>query len=210
MGAAQEISTDLLTTSLQPAPSMPMPQLSNRRAIGPISQCGNSHRAWLVERVGLHPDERLVMVSLGGMELRPPVEQWPALPGVRLLVPASWRSAHPATVDFEPLGLPYIDALWSCDALICKPGYGSFVEAACAGVPVLYLERPEWPEVPYLVSWLERAGRCVPLTQEPWLWGNFLELLDRLWHEVSPPQVVPTGVQDAAEAIAEVLVGMRR
>jgi len=190
---------------LQPAPSMPMPRLGNLRAIGPISQRGHSHRAWFVERLGLRPDERLVMVSLGGMELRPPVEQWPALPGVRLLVPASWRSTHPNTVDFESLGLPYIDALWSCDVLICKPGYGSFVEAACAGVSVLYLERPEWPEVPYLVRWLERAGRCAPLTQERWLQGNFLELLDRLRYAVPPSPVVPTGVPEAVEAIAEVL-----
>jgi UDP-N-acetylglucosamine:LPS N-acetylglucosamine transferase len=108
-------------------------------------------------------------------------------------------------VDFETLGLPYVDALWSCDALICKPGYGSFVEAACAGVPVLYLERQGWPEVPYLVRWLERAGRCASLPQELWLQGSFLELVGRLCREHSPSKVVPTGVQEAAQAIAEVL-----
>jgi UDP:flavonoid glycosyltransferase YjiC (YdhE family) len=134
---------------LQPVPSMPMLQFGNRRPIGPICQRGEGQRARIDEHLGLHPDEYLVMVSLGGMELRPPVEQWPVLPGMRLIVPASWHSTHSRTVDFESLGVPYVDALWSCDALICKPGYGSFVEAACVGIPVLYLERPEWPEVPY-------------------------------------------------------------
>lgn len=190
---------------LQPAPSMPMSQLDNRREIGPICQRGRSRRAWFVEHLGLRPDERLVMVSLGGMELRPPVEQWPALPGVRLLVPATWRSSHPGTVDFESLGLPYIDALWSCDALICKPGYGSFVEAACAGVPVLYLERPDWPEAPYLVRWLETAGRCALLTQERWLEGDFLAELIHLWPDGSPSSVAPTGVEEAVEILAEAL-----
>jgi len=190
---------------LQPTPSMPMPQLDNRRAIGPICQRGRSRRTWFVERLGLRPDERLVMVSLGGMELRPPVEQWPTFPGVRLLVPETWRSSHPDTVDFEPLGLPYIDALWSCDALICKPGYGSFVEAACAGVPVLYLERPDWPEAPYLVRWLETAGRCALLTQNRWLNGDFLTELDPLWQEALPSPISPTGVDEAVEALVEVL-----
>jgi hypothetical protein len=37
------------------------------------------------------------------------------------------------------------------------------------------------------------------------LGGNFLELADRLCHEAPPPQVVPTGVQEAALAIAEIL-----
>ncbi|MGB5064688.1 MAG: hypothetical protein WBQ37_13165 [Candidatus Competibacter sp.] len=190
---------------LQPTPSMPMLQLSNCRAIGPICQHGRSRRAWFVEHLGLRPDERLVMVSLGGMELRPPIEQWPALPGMRLLVPASWCSSHPGTVDFEPLGIPYVDALWSCDALICKPGYGSFVEAACAGVPVLYLERPDWPEAPYLVRWLEDASRCALLAQEHWLEGDFLESLERLWQQESLQAVAPLGLQEATEAIAEIL-----
>lgn len=191
---------------LQPSPSMPMAHLRNRRTIGPICQRGSSHRDWLIERLGLHPEERLVMVSLGGMELRPPVEQWLTLPGVRLVVPASWCSTHPQTLDFESIGLDYIDALWSCDALMCKPGYGSFVEAAAAGIPVLYLERPDWPEVPYLVGWLEGVGRCAALTPEQWLAGNFLDVLNELLGKESPSPVVPAGVKEAVEAIAEILI----
>jgi hypothetical protein len=203
--AEMQEAYDAAGVFLRPTPSMPMASLINGRQIGPLAQMGQCRRTEIARRLDLAPDERLVMVSLGGMDLRPPVEQWPALPGVRLLVPASWHSSHPRTVDFETLGLPYVDALWSCDALICKPGYGSFVEAACAGVPVLYLERQGWPEVPYLVRWLERAGRCASLTQELWLQGSFLELVGRLCHEHSPSKVVPTGVQEAAQAIAEVL-----
>lgn len=191
---------------LQPTPSMPMPQLGNRRVIGPICQRGHNRHAWFDERLGLRPDERLVMVSLGGMELRPPIEQWPVLPGVRLLVPATWCSNHPGTVDFESLGIPYVDALWSCDALICKPGYGSFVEAACAMVPVLYLERPDWPEAPYLVDWLKSAGRCALLAQDRWLEGDFLASLVQLWQESAPSPAAPTGVAEAVEALIEVLV----
>lgn len=192
-------------TFLKPAPSMPMPRLDNTHSIGPICQRGRANRPWFVERLGLREDERLVMVSLGGMDLRPPVEQWPTLPGVRLLVPASWHSAHPATVDFETLGIPYIDALWSCDALICKPGYGSLVEAACAGIPVLYLERPDWPEAPHLLRWLEGVGRSAPLTQARWTQGNLCELLDQTWREAVPPRIAPTGVPQAASAIAALL-----
>ena len=40
----------------------------------------------------------------------------------------------------------FADLLASSDALLCKPGYGSFVEAASCGVPVLYVARPDWPE----------------------------------------------------------------
>jgi hypothetical protein len=191
---------------LQPAPSMPMPQLRNRRPIGPICQRGTSRRAWLNERLGLRPDERLMMVSLGGMDLRPPVEHWPALLGVRLLVPASWKATHPNAVPFEPLGIPYVDALWSCDGLICKPGYGSFVEAACVGIPVLYLQRSDWPETPYLVNWLKSVASCAPLSQEGWLQGKFLEPLERLWNTTAPSPLEPSGIEEAASALAQILV----
>jgi hypothetical protein len=190
---------------LQPAPSMPMEDLANRKAIGPICQRGSSHRSWFEEHVGLRPDEKLVMVSLGGMEVRPPVQQWPVLPGWRLIVPTSWRSTHPKTLDLDSLGLRYIDALWSCDALICKPGYGSFVEAACAGLPVLYVERPGWPEASYGLSWLKRVARCALLTQQQWLEGTFTERLTQVLETPPPPPVVPVGVKEAAEAVLEVL-----
>ena len=188
-------------TFLQPEPSMPMTQLGNRRAIGPICQRGQRSREQLLKRIGYGRDERIVMVSLGGMNLRPPIEHWPTIPGVRLLVPASWKAQHPNCVDFESLGMPYIDVLWSCDALICKPGYGSFVEAACAGIPVLYLERPDWPEVPYLTHWLERVGRCALLRQERWLEGEILDGLDLIWNNTSSEGIEPTGIQEAVEVI---------
>jgi hypothetical protein len=89
--------------------------------------------------------------------------------------------------------------------LICKPGYGSFVEAACAGVPVLYLERPDWPEAPYLVRWLETAGRCALLAQDRWLEGDFLAGLIQLWREGTLSPVAPVGVQEAIEVIVDVL-----
>jgi hypothetical protein len=191
---------------LQPTPSMPMRTLANGRVVGPISDCGVSCRARLGERLGLREDERLVMVSLGGMELCPPWADWPRFPGVRLIVPGSWGCRHPDTVDFEALGVPYVDALWSSDAVICKPGYGSFVEAACAGLPVLYLPRPGWPEMPYLVQWLKEVGSCAPLEQAAWLEGEFALKLRNLWERASSAPIFPSGVEESADAILLFLV----
>lgn len=189
---------------LQPEPSMPMTGLPNLRRIGPVCQRGTTRREWISRRVGLREGERLVMVSLGGMDLRPEVRAWPEFAGVRLLVPGSWRSQHPSTVALEDLGLSYIDALWSCDALICKPGYGSFVEAASAGVPVLYLDRPDWPEAPYLIAWLERVGQCRRLPEDVWLEGAFCAAVAGL-AATAMPRVSADGAEQAAEAIEAVL-----
>jgi UDP-N-acetylglucosamine:LPS N-acetylglucosamine transferase len=49
--------------------------------------------------------------------------------------------AHPSVSDFEPLDRPIADLLCSVDAVLAKPGYGTFAEAACNGTPLLYLRR---------------------------------------------------------------------
>ena len=64
------------------------------------------------------------------------------------------------------------------DAIIAKPGYGTFVEAAIQGVPVLYLPRPGWPEQPCLVEWLRGHGRAVAITREEAQAGHLLPLID--------------------------------
>jgi hypothetical protein len=190
---------------LRLTPGMPMPQFTNVRAVGTVAQRGHERRAALAGHLALAATERLVMVSLGGMELRPPVEQWPALPGLRLVVPAAWRSRHPQTVDLEDLGWPFMDVLSSCDALICKLGYGSCVEAACAGIPILYLGRPSWPEIPYLVEWLRANARCADLTQEEWVAGDLVDKLSALWTLGRVLPVPATGAHEAAKALAPYL-----
>lgn len=190
---------------LQPAPSMPMPQLSNIQPIGPIAQLGQNRRDEIVEKIGLKKNEQIILVSLGGMELRFPVENWPKQSGLRFLLPTSWKSEHPSTVALESLDIPFADLMQSCDVLIAKPGYGSFVEAACAQVPVLYLERPNWPEAPYLISWLEQHGRCMQLPLERLQTGDMRDLVDQLYLGDIPPATEPTGVEEAADHIVKML-----
>ena len=98
----------------------------------------------------------------------------------------------------------FADVMASCDALIAKPGYGSFVEAACLGIPVLYLERPNWPEVPYVVNWLKDNGRCELLSQDHFESGHLQSVLDFLWSHPRPP-ISPLGVDQAADYLAALL-----
>ncbi|UHD17098.1 glycosyltransferase family protein [Thiocapsa bogorovii] len=190
---------------LRPEPSMAMPHLGNTKAIGPIAQVGRNCRSNLEKRIGLEPEERLVMVSLGGMEFRPPIEAWPALEGLRLIVPGSWRSQHPQTVDFEALGIPFIDTLASSDLLIAKPGYGSFVEAVCHGIPVLYVERTNWPEADDMIGWIRRYGVCARLKPIDLNRGTLIDAVTEILMKPQAPPRAPTGAAEAAEEIIALL-----
>jgi UDP-N-acetylglucosamine:LPS N-acetylglucosamine transferase len=114
----------------------------------------------------------------------------------RSLVQHSWQVSHPDAVVLESLPMGFSDLLASCDALLCKPGYGSFVEAACSGTPVLYVNRPDWPETPALVEWLQRHGICREVSREKLGSGTIAKELSGLW---TAPQVSPPSPDGAAQ-----------
>ncbi len=186
---------------LQPLPSMPMTTLPNRRPIGPIARRGQSQRMRIDTELGLEPDEKLVLVSLGGIPSSLPLARWPTIPGVRFLVSGNPEADYPQIHPLESLGIPYIDLLCSCDALITKPGYGSFAEAACNRVPVLYVPRDGWPEAPFLTAWLQTVVPCREISRTGLEQGAFADELNMLLEQEPMPAVEPTGIFDAVESL---------
>jgi hypothetical protein len=191
---------------LQPQPGMAMADLPNAREIGPIARLGHNRRAEIDARLGLKAGDKLVLIAMGGIAFRLPLESWPRIPGVRWVVPSSWQARHPDAVELESLDIDFTDVLASCDALLTKPGYGSFAEAACNGVPVLYLDRKDWPEAPYLVEWLKRQGRCMEVERAALEQGEIIRLLEALLAKPKKPLVEPDGVWQAADCLKKILV----
>lgn len=183
-------------------PGMPMPGLPNLVPIGPVAHAGRYRRDEIDARLGLGKEEKLVLVSLGGIDSHLPIGLWPRLPGVRWLVQAKWRNDHPDTLVLESLDMDFSDVLASCDALICKPGYGSFVEAACCGVPLLYVSRADWPETPTLTQWLDAYGSGTEISRDQMETGQFADELQALLDAPRSMPAAPSGVTQAAEWLA--------
>lgn len=199
----QEIETAYAASGyfLQPAPSMPMSWLPQRQAIGVIADAGCERRAELATRLQLAPQDRLILVSMGGIATQFSVEHWPRLPGVTWLVQADWLQ-HSARSDmraFESLDMSFSDLLASCDLLMTKPGYGAFTEAAVNGVPVLFVRREDWPEQEYLVAWLSAVGRCLGIDTAQATRGDFDDELRALLLHAKPASVTATGNLEAAQ-----------
>lgn len=179
---------------LRVTPGMPMVQLDNIQPIGPIAALGQRHD------LGLSGD-KAVLVAMGGIAHHLPVDRWPRLPGVRWLVAADWKCEHPDAIAFESFGLGFTDLLRSVDAVITKPGYGTFTEAACNGTPVLYQRREDWPEQDCLIDWLTQHGRCREVGEEDLRRGDLETALAQLWESPTLPPPFPDGARQAAELI---------
>jgi len=175
-------------------PAMAMSDLANTIRVGPVTRRGRRHD------LGLN-DAKAVLVALGGIAHQLPVAAWPRLPGIRWLVPAAWQCSHPDAIAFDAFGLGFTDLLRSVDAVITKPGYGTFTEAACNGTPVLFQRREDWPEQDCLITWLAEQGRCDEIDGDDLLRGDLGATLAKLWQQPLRQKPLANGADQAAELI---------
>jgi hypothetical protein len=179
-----------------------MAWLGNLEITPSIASLGLNRRDELNARMQFAPDTRLVLFGFGGVTY-PPARRPPAIDHVAWLVPDAWQAnARADLIGYGKTGQSFQDLMASCDALVTKVGYGSFVEAAGLGLPVLYLERPDWPETPWLPAWLQRHARAAAIREEDLFSPLVSEALDGLWQM---PPVKPADVGGAAAVARRVL-----
>lgn len=188
---------------LRATPGMEMNDLTHRLPVAPIAEIGTNRRDELFAHLKLSTQKKLVLISMGGISSHLPIENWSRMDGVRFLVQD--QTHHPDAFSFNKLPFTFNELIGSCDAMLCKPGYGSFVEAACSGVPVLYVGRPDWPESPALIAWLQQHGICREISNEAYKLGNLAHELEALWAQTAPTKVVPNGAHQVADWLFEKL-----
>ncbi len=179
---------------LRVTPGMAMETLGNVQTVGTISAFGTRHE------LGLNA-EKAILIAMGGIAHRLPLEHWPRLPNVRWLVPADWNCRHPDALTIESFGLSFTDLLCSVDAVITKPGYGTFTEAAGNGTPVIYQRREDWPEQDCLIEWLQINGRCREIEAQALANGTIAPALAALLKLQPKPLPLANGISQAAQAL---------
>lgn len=192
---------------LRCTPAMPFHGLNNVQDIGLIASAVAPRRDQLEDACWVKPGERLVLIAMGGIGHRPPVERWPRFHGVRFAVPESWAVDREDCFAFEQSGIGFDEFLASCDAVITKPGYGTFSEAAVSGVPVIYVVREDgWPEQEYLIAWLQQHTHCDGVTVEALERGELGSVLEAAFAVGGYPPLRPEGVEQAAGILQRYLL----
>lgn len=188
---------------LRPEPSMPMSWMSHTLSLPPIAQRGRQRRAELRQRLAVPAHSRLVLLGMGGIDYRLSGKALSGRDEWIWLVPEGQGGRSDCVRTYADTGMPFLDLLASCDALITKPGYGAFVEAAAMSVPVLYLPRPDWPETPWLMQWLHAHARAMQIDEAQLQSGEIQEALGRLWALPQPQGLAIDGAQEAARRLLD-------
>jgi UDP-N-acetylglucosamine:LPS N-acetylglucosamine transferase len=131
-------------------------------------------------------------------------QRWPRRDDCVWLIPGRPPQGREDLHSFDAATLRFSDLLASVDSVITKPGYGTFVEAACVGTAILYLKRDDWPETPHFAQWLGRHARATALGREAVLAGNFMRELEELRVQPAPPLPLAEGAGQAARKLVEV------
>ena len=192
---------------IQPAPSMPMPWVKNRREVGPVMLVGENVRTRLDADLGLVPGDRLVLISLGGIPLDSPLEQWPVIPGVQWVIADSSAVRREDVHVWDEKRYRFVDMLASADLVITKPGYGMFTEIAAVGVPALNIARPDWGESAVLETWLGEHVSLKTIPLEQLLAGDIGDEVTTLLQAPRGKPVAPTGISEAVAALSPYLAG---
>jgi len=193
---------------ITPAPAMPMPRMPNVQPVGPLARCADQGGPALRDRLQTGDEERIVLASMGGIPDAASSPTYPRLPGIRWLV----TDAQPPTerddaTSINDAAVPFLDALAGSDAVITKAAYGTIVEAACHGVPVIYVDRPDWPETPGLAQWLDDYGNGIRLDRQSYQAGYLADAVEAALNRAPPKRPNPTGGEDTAAIIQSTLAG---
>ncbi|MDP2305447.1 MAG: hypothetical protein Q8P18_05425 [Pseudomonadota bacterium] len=144
---------------------------------------------------GMDAGGRTVLVCFGGFGLAG-IEAWlPRIDGVTWVLAPPMARVTRADVRWVD-DVPFPALVAGADALLTKPGYGIYAEAALAGTPMVWVDRGAFPEAP----WLEAAMWARGDVKVEGRGASAVEAaLGRLWSRARPP---PTR-SDAADRVAE-------
>jgi len=169
--------------------------------VGPIGARGERDREALAGLAGAAPGDALVLVTPGGIASAIDLRRWPRAPGVRWIAPAALAANAPGTASLESIGWRHVDVLASIDAVVTKPGYGTFVDSACNARPLLYTRRPDWPEEPRLGRWLAQRVPSATIAWSDLVRGRFRRRLETLLGAPPTEPIEPTGIDEVAGTI---------
>jgi hypothetical protein len=186
---------------IRPAPSMPMDWLPNARDVGPIASRYPDRRDALRALCGIPADRLLALVQFGGFNGFELMQSWPEQDQVHWLIQELPAGPRRDATSLSSLGLKVPDVMGSCDLMVCKPGYGSYAEAAVNRIATIYVRRGDWPEEDALIPWLAERMPTREISHQDLTSGAIGDAVAALLSTPRPAAIAPSGIQEAADLL---------
>ena len=156
---------------------------------------------------GLPQNRTIVLLSFGGLGFDD--LPWQALDEMRdffFVTTAPAGKSRGNLVMLDAAQRHYEDLLRAVEIIVTKPGYGIVADVLAQRLPVLYTERGEFPEYPFLVQALNDLATAEFIPQHELRLGNIRPYLLRLLEKTASWPAVPlNGAEIAAQSILALL-----
>lgn len=180
--------------------------LSNVHDIGVVAARGTNRRADLERALGVGQGTRIGLIAFGGIDHSLPLDKWPVLDGWIWVTTLGEIPDRPDMVPWGAPGLCFSDLLSSVDVVITKPGYGTFTEAGLAGIPLMFVPRPDWPECPHMENWLAKHVPVMAVQVSELVDGPLPALLQKLFSMPRQRLAQPTGIKEGADILERLML----
>ncbi|NLI83531.1 MAG: hypothetical protein GX443_17895 [Deltaproteobacteria bacterium] len=153
--------------------------------------------------LGLNESATVHLIAFAQLEFSPEAqERIGRMDHSAFLFKKPLRLSIPNGINLDRLPVSYPEAIAAADTVITKPGYGIAADCLANGIPMIYTDRGDFPEVPYLVEAMERHLPTVYIPLNDFLLGRWETALKRLQEE---PRRLPALPADGAAVCAQVI-----
>ena len=184
-----------------------MSMFPRRKAMPWVTRVSALSRGRAREVFGLPQNGTVVLLSFGGLGLDDlPWRKLDEMTDFFFVTTAAVGESCGNFLILDDAQRHYEDLLRAVDVIVTKPGYGIVADVLAHRLPVLYTERGEFPEYPFLVQALNDLATAEFIPQDELLSGNIGPYLLRLLEkEQSWPAVQLNGADIAAANILALL-----
>ncbi|MGB5444491.1 MAG: hypothetical protein WBM99_03205 [Psychromonas sp.] len=154
--------------------------------------------------------KKIGLVALGGLPMQLDLENWPRMKGWHWLVDQQENTLRDDMSQLSELDMPFLELVANSDLILTKPGYGTYCEiaaiAAAQKVRVLTLERPDWPETPFLNAFLRSRVPVAEVTIAQLTGEKLRGIIAKLHRQDYPPvQLCADGALQLSEHLLKQL-----
>lgn len=201
---ARELSRwfDRATVHVQTAPICD-PDPAADLSVGPMARPSRRTRAEVRRALGLGPEARVVVVTMGGVpQALPFIDRLAAVEGVTFLVTGAPATGRVGDVHlFDNLTRIYMpDFLRAADAVVGKLGYSTVAEVWREGLPFAYVTRSDFRETPPLARWVASNLSGFEVPSVDFAGGDWI---DRVGELVDTPRTPSRGDEAVADGVAD-------
>ncbi len=166
------------------------------------------------ERLGINPQEKMVLITMGGISGGLPLPEPFAVNGQRICfvmpgapgnLPVEGKKQNNVIFLPQHSAFYHPDLVNAADAVVGKLGYSTLAEVYHAGVPYGFIPRPDFRESPVFESFIRKNMAGIKITETELNSGNWVKRVFELLQLPVREMSEPNGADMAAMYICDYL-----